>query len=801
MKRRSLTSLALMSATALGGLLPCIAHAAEAAEAAAAANTADDIIVTGTRRSVSVQDAPINITAVGAEQLEAQSITDIRNLANFTPGVTVLDTGARSASKIVLRGLSANDTGIGGSNTENSVATYLGEVPMYLDFKLIDIDRVEVLLGPQGTLYGSGTLAGAIRYMPKRPNVNDVEGYAHLRASTVAHSDDIGYIGDAAFNVPIVQDHIALRSVFGYYFEPGFIDYNYVLKQPGISLPQPGGLDLGTPAQQAENFERHKDADFERTFTTRNTLLVQTSEDLKAFLTYAYQLSKTDGYQSNSAGVLGTGKYERASRYLEPSRREAHLVSLEINANLFDFAQLVTSTALTRQKVTGNTDNTDLLLDLDYDYELFPGFSSYAPSENKYKQFNQEVRFVSAHGGPLSWVIGGFYNNFRTSQWRNEYVPGYTAWAGIDYRPDDLEYISFVNSKTKEKAVFGEATFEITPKWQVTGGIRYFKYEAEVTGGTDLPLTGGGRRRTPYPAIQFDPSRVRSGDTSDSGTVWKVNTSYKFTDDLMVYATYSTGYRIGGVNRHPPCVLPLEPGQNVCALPDELIYGPDKTKNKEIGVRFSLFDRRLVGSVAGYHIDWDGIQVGSQTVNGALGITVNGAKAVSKGVELSFTGRPVSALEISGTYSYNDVHLTDVAPGVIVTTHHGRFDGEPGDRLPGTPKNAGTIGATYTVPFDSGADLKLNWTAVYRGNVVTRIGARGFGEKLPSYTLHRASITYGMDDWEVSLFANNIFDNYAVTSVGQSTEQIGVNDGVALRYYSHAVVRPRTVGIETRFRF
>lgn len=789
----------LLSATALAAAVPQAATAQEIA----AADLADSetIIVTGTRRETTLLDAPINISAVGADTLQKQRIFDLRDLSSFVNGITIVDTGPRSTGTIVVRGLGAGDSGIGGANTDTAVSTYLGEVPLYLDFKLIDIQRVEVLLGPQGTLYGSGTLAGAIRYIPNRPNADKVEGSAYVKLSTTDNSSDLGYTAYATINTPIVPGKIALRSTFGYFFEPGFIDYNYVLKTPGVSLPQPGVESLGTDAERAANFVRHPDANFERTFTTRNALLVQPSDDLKFILTYAYQKTETDGFQANSAEVMGTGKYENASRYLEPRTRDAHLVSLEVNANLADFAELVSATAVTRQKMVGSTDNTDLLLDLDYDYELFPGFSSYAPGTQRYEQFNQELRLVSKHGGPISWTIGGFYNKFEFKSRRDEYVPGYTAWAGITYRPDDLEYISFVNTKTTEKAVFGEASWQITDAWQVTGGLRYFQYDAFAQGGSDLPLLSGGRRRTPYPLIQFDPSRVRSGDTSDSGTVYKLNTSYKFSDELLIYGTYSTGYRIGGVNRVVPCIIPLPPGQNLCALPDELAYGPDETTNIEIGLKFALFDKRFTGSVAGYHIDWTGIQIQSQTINGAIGILRNASNATSKGVELEFVAEPFDGFTIQGNYAYNDARLSDTAPGIVVTRGGVLVDGEDGDRLPGSAKNQGSIGATYTANVYNDDTLRLNWTATYRGDVVTRVGGRGFGETIPAYTLHRASATYSHGIFEFGMFMNNIFNKYAVTAVGQTTEQQFVNDGVVLRYYQKSVVRPRTFGFEARVRF
>jgi outer membrane receptor protein involved in Fe transport len=761
----------------------------------------DEIIVTGTRRATTIQDTPINISAIGSEDIARQRIDDVRDLADFTPGLTISDTGPGTTGSIVLRGLSASDVNDAGASYDDALGVYLGEVPLYYDFKLLDLERVETLLGPQGTLYGLGTLAGAIRYIPNRPNADMVEGEVHGRLYTKDHGDKLGYQGDFAINLPIVTDHVAFRTATGYYYDPGFIDYPVLLQEPGVSLPQPGSPDGVTDEDYAANLTSREDLNFEKTFTTRNQLLLQTSPDLKAIFTYAYQRTRTDGAQSNSAGVLGTGRYENASRYIEPVDRRAHLVSMEINANIADIVDLVSTTAYTDVRVESEADNTDLLLDLDYDYELFPAFSSWNESVTRRKQINQEIRLVSRHGGPFNWVLGGFYNENKYQSDYAEHVPGH-PWVDVPSNPDELEYVSYITSKVTEKAIFGEGTFRVTPEWQVTAGARYFKYTSTVAGAVSLPLLGD-------PLSPYD-LPVNGGDAKKDGWVWKFNTSYDVTPDLMFYATYSKGYRIGGPNRVAPCPADIEDGQQIiCALPDELQYGPDTTKNIEVGMRTDLFDRMLTLNFNVFHIKWQGIQVDSSTLFGATGITVNGGGARSKGFETSFQIRPVRELSIQGTYSYTDAKLTEDVPGIITIRetpgdYSNRFvqlDALAGDRLPGSTKNSGSLGATYTTPVLDG-DLVANWTATYRGNVVSRIGwDRAFGDKIPSYVLHRASVSYETDNYALTLFANNIFDKYAVVSVAMDRSRIGVNDGIAVRYFRQSVVNPRTVGIEGRYKF
>lgn len=670
MSYRAKLKIGLLSATMFTST--AIALPAMAQETLAATAGADDtIIVTGTRRNTTLMDTPINISAIGADELARQRIDDVRDLADFTPGLTISDTGPGSTGTIVLRGLNASDVASGGTNYDNSLGIYLGEVPLYYDFKLNDIARVETLLGPQGTLYGLGTLAGAIRYIPNRPNLTEFEGEVHGRLYGKSHGSKSGKQIDGVINIPIVKDHVAFRTATGYYYDPGFIDSPLLLQTPGVSLPQPGGTGGVSASDYAANLKTRKDLNFEKTFTTRNQLLVQANDGLKVDFTYAYQQTKTGGAQANSAGVLGTGKYENASRYSEPVNRHAHLLSMEINANIANVADLVSTTAYTNVRTRTQSDNTDLLLDLDYDYELFPAFSSFNESDNHRKQFNQEVRLVSRHGGPFSWVLGGFYNNQKAKNDYAEHTPGLSDFYGISGNPDDLEYVSYTKSKVTEKAVFGEGTFKVTPKWQVTGGARYFKYTSNIQGALVLPLLGD-----PLSPYDVDPA---GGKAKKDGWVWKFNTSYNFTSNFMIYGTYSKGYRIGGPNRVAPCPDPVPANQqNACALPNEIQYGPDTTKNAEIGIRTQLLDRRLIFNFDIFHIAWQGIQVDSATFYGVTGITVNGGAARSQGLEGSFQLKPLPALAIQGTYSYTDAKLTEDVPGIItIRTTPNNYDGRP----------------------------------------------------------------------------------------------------------------------------
>lgn len=785
---------------------PALAAKAEAAEDGT-------IVVTATRRSERLIDVPINISAIGGDELAAQRLNDIRDLGAFTPGVTITDTGPRGAGTIVMRGLSADDSSTFADNGNSAIGVYLGEVPLYLDFKLIDMARVEVLLGPQGTLYGLGTLAGAIRYIPNRPDSSEYSGMVHGRFFAVEESASPGYTVDAVINIPLIKDKLAFRTTTGYFFDPGFIDYPFAVKTIGVSLPQPGPASnpLGSAGQQSANFNRLKDVNYGKTFTTRNQLGL-TLDTFNAYLTYAYQEVRTGGRQANGGGVLGEGRYEGPWRVAEPATRRSHLVSLEVQAQLGEFAQFVSSSSATFTNNFSSVDVTDLLLDLDYGYEGFPAFTGFTRSTARSNQLNQELRLISTHGGPVSWVLGAFYNQVKSRNSYREFLPGFGASPtgqafGVIPNPDDNEYASFGRSTVEELAVFGEVSLKVTPKWQVTGGLRYYSYDLDRIGGSTLPYYDG-------PVASDDDIPSSSGQAKATGFVYKANTSYKFSDNALIYATYSTGYRIGGANTGAaPCVLPLNTNQqNICALPNELFYGPDETENIELGVRAGLLNNKVTVNLSIFQVNWDGIQLASATQFGGIGILTNGGTARNRGFDMSFNAQITSQFSLRGNYSYLDAELTSDVPDLLQIRNSqvasfrpkfSRVDVFAGDRLPGSAMHSGSLAANYLMPVGDEDELNLNWTATYTGNILTRVGERGFGETLPGYLTHRAAITYRMgSNTEIALYANNIFNKYAVTGVSNDLSRFGfVNGGIISRYYGRSVLTPRVIGIEGRFNF
>jgi len=748
----------------------------------------EEIIVSATRRDVNVQDIPFNIVALDQKGLDELRITNLAQFSRAVPGLFVADQGPRGSNLMTVRGLnvsSINASESVGNTTGGTVATYLGDIPLSIDLKMIDLERVEALLGPQGTLYGAGTLGGAIRYIPNRPDPGVTEVEMGGRTYTLGQSDGIGYDLFGVVNVPLIDDRMALRVAAGYTDDPGFIDYAYIVREPGVSNPQP---DFGDPAEVAANLRKVKDADNEQTFTGRAALFWQISETLDTTLSYYHQDQQVGARTVNHDESFNSGKYTSAHRFLEPNDTTNDLIALEVRWDL-GFAQLTSATGVSKFESEGQRDQTDLLMDFDYGYEDFPQFAAYTREVEEENSLNQELRLVSQGTERWNWIVGAFYNKFEGETSSSEFTPGIPEWYGLPPGTPDLEYLATTDQTTEEMALFGELGYNFTEAWQVTVGARWFDFEDDV------------KLQVAFPFFADPPGAIQPvGDankTGDDGMIFKFNTSYDFNDDAMAYLTVSEGYRRGGLNSGPPCDDSSTDGQTFCLTPDEVLIEPDTTTNYEVGLRSVWLDGRLLLNAAVYYIDWKDIQIQGQSDTGGVTITVNGGKAESQGIELTTRWSITDHFELAANYTFNDAQLAEDAPGLV--------DGEDafdGDRLAGSPEQQGTVLLAYTRPLDNGLTVMADYSLSAVSDVYTKVGLRDNGEALPGWAVH--GLSFGLTDgaWTARLYADNLFDKYAVTSVRRDPSYIRrVSDYFDSRTYFQSMLRPRTVGLEFNYRF
>jgi outer membrane receptor protein involved in Fe transport len=257
--------------------------------------------------------------------------------------------------------------------------------------------------------------------------------------------------------------------------------------------------------------------------------------------------------------------------------------------------------------------------------------------------------------------------------------------------------------------------------------------------------------------------------------------------------TLSEGYRIGGANSVPACPEPLPPGA-ACALPDEVLIKPDRTTNFEVGAHAMLGDGTVFLDGAIYAIDWNDVQTLGTTANGDLPITANGGAARSQGLELAVTAGGVGPWSYRTSYAYNQAELTSDAPGLV-----GGADAFDGDRLSGTPEHQFGFEIRHERQLSNGWDLDVRYGLTATSDVLTSVGMRGGGEALAGYTVHSAAVSLRRDQWQATLYADNLTDKYAATSVRGNPSSIGQNGPFDVRRYYRNVLRPRTIGVEFRY--
>jgi len=789
--------------------------AAQTASAEPSAADGSEIVVTANRRASSVQKTPLNIAAVTDTFISQQGLENLADVTRFVPGISVVDQGPRQGNTIIVRGLNA--TGLSDNDGDNigggTVAVYIGEIPLFVDLKLNDIERVEFLLGPQGTLYGAGTLGGAIRYIPKRPKFSKWEG--QIRGDAYGYSVGSGISTDlgATINVPL-SDNLAVRGSIDYLNDRGFIDQPYLLRTPGVSRPDP---DFSNAADAAANLFRKNDTNTERTLSGRFGIRWQPTDAVDLNLTYYYQNAKVGGRRASGTRVssfpVPVGRYESVLRFQERAELTNQLLSFEAAIDL-GFADLTSATGVSRFEATGNRDQTDLLIALAPAYALFPAFSIPTREERVDETFTQEARLVSKGDGRLNWIVGGYFNRTKRDDFRKEFAPGLDLfypvlvpeYAGIT-RPDNVEYFNPSKSTLQEYAGYGELGYKLTDAWQVTVGARYFSYDFKGELGFDFPLEATLQGRTPNDAIVL---ANFSGGQKNSGWLFKLNSSYTFSPEALAYATVSQGYRIGSSNQLPPCPADPPPG-SVCGSPSEQSYNPDKTVNYELGLHSQWFDRRLTVNGAIYFIKWSDPQVESVTAVGQQGIRANGGNAESKGLELDVNAQITPRLSARANYAYNDTRFTEgsanliefITPPGFATSY---LSGVKGDRLPGSPRHRGSASARYEMPIVGDMRIALNYGVVLYGSVLTRTGGKGGSYTLPAYDLHNASLEVAAKGWKATLYADNLFNSFIETSARRNASYNQVvsdinGSPVYQRGFYTSVLPPRRIGVRLEYQF
>ncbi|QPB82912.1 TonB-dependent receptor [Pseudoalteromonas rubra] len=801
MLKPKLISLAI--ATALPGSI-MLSATAQADEAGAEEKSLEVIQITATRRSGSVQEAPLNITALDADIMKDQNIGELADVARWVPGLTVTDQGGRSGSPIIVRGLNTNSSGP--DQDGGTVATYVNEIPVSLDMRLTDVERVEVLIGPQGTLYGAGTLGGAIRYMLKAPelDITTVQLYGDLFQNS--ESDSVGGEGGFIFNTPIIEDELALRASLNQYEDPGFIDYNYVVREGGASLADPN---WSSQSDVDNNLKRVADANGETTTTGRISVRWKPNDWFDGTLNYFYQKQESEGrsivhYQAlNPANGLNDriGKYESAYRYEEPRDKEDDLLSLELKADL-GFAELVSASGWSSFEADGQRDQTDLLIRLDYGYEEFPSFSAFTREEEEEDTFTQEIRLVSQGDSAWNWIVGGFYNKFESDASSKEFTPGFGEFAvanfgGEQTRPDNLEYFSVDRSEITEQALFGEVGYQVNDKLTITLGARFYEYEVKAESAVDFPLANTLYSGAGPSDITLD---FKQNNAEDDGNLFKFNANYQFTDSVMAYITASEGFRIGGSNGLAPCPDPLPDKQIGCGMPDEMLYTADTTTNYELGLKSTWLKNRLHFNAAIFNVDWDDAQIAGATVVGQLPYTSNAGTANAKGVEISTRAILSDSISTYATYAYTKAELTSDAPYLF--NADGTDGGQDGDRLPGSPEHQFSLGINYETEVLGDKTLDINYGLTAQSDIISKVGLRDSGETLSGYGISNLSAKLTGDMWSATLYVNNLFNKYAFTSVRRDVRDITTANGAEIqRNYGHYLNKPLTVGIKFDYQF
>jgi len=615
------------------------------------------------------------------------------------PGVTVADGGARAAetnANVMIRGINIDPNSTDRTYlSAPTVSVYIGDTPMYANFILRDLERVEVLRGPQATLYGSGSLGGTVRYIMNRPDPDDFYGSAYAEFGQTDGSDGYNWNADVMLNIPI-SENLAFRINAGRLDNDGIIDYVnvYETDADGIPLAEGGDVLNGDPV-----YTNKKDADTVEVNFARASLGWTPGDDLDVLLSFQWQEGEFGGRRQMTTALNGYGepykKYEHGSVVLEPASNDAKLTALEIDYEM-GFATLSSSTSYYDRGFESVSDNTGFYAAQDiswapsHSWLYYYGYGGFRrPAIPAYRSANedalvQEFRLVSNGDQSIDWVVGLYYLDQNGDADQVTTVLGFqpwrdaSGWANDFYGPSNDTFVWTYDKKFKDTAIFGEVTFNITENMDLTLGGRYFDNKNTVTSQTLLPIWIGS-------VFDFGEAPLTTSTKKESDTLFKGNLAWHFNDSQMLYGTISEGYRRGGANAAP---VWFEGCVRYCNDPSYSDFDSDSVINYEIGLKGA--SDNLTYTLSAFYIDWSDPQLNTATPSGAFYAVVNGSSATSKGIDLEASWAITPDLILRGGYAYVDAELDEdlFVPTGNPDSPSQRLEASAGNKLPGTPDHS-----------------------------------------------------------------------------------------------------------------
>ena len=778
--------------------------------------TLEEIVVTATRREMNASDIPFNISAITGDEIEAANITDVQELMRAMPGITVADGGGRFAENnnvITIRGLNVDPSATDRRFlSDPTVSTYVGDTPVFANFVLKDIKRVEAMRGPQGTLYGSGSLGGTVRFVMNEPSTEEFDARIDTSIGTTSSSPGQNFSADIMLNIPL-SDELAFRFSSGIIDNDGVIDYAnvYATDADGIPLAEGGDVAYGKPI-----YTNNKQADTVDVDYSKAALKWTPNDDFEATLTYMNQKGDYGGRRQVTSGPDGWGEYygdyEIGAVINEPSSNESEFTSLEMTYDL-GFATLSSSTSQYDRSYEGISDNTGFFAAKGwlywYGYGYMPRPAMAAERQNSEKAFVQELRLVSNGDQNIDWTIGAFYMDQEASAAQQTRARGFQEWwaaasgpvpyqgyladppysyIGLYYNPDSNITFDWTHDRAfTDFALFGEVTWNLSEKLAATVGARYFDNEDKVTSQTSFPIF-----------YVYNPTIEDTQEDSD--TLLKFNLAWDYSETTMVYGTISEGYRRGGTN-----AAPVRPDESFPNDPEWSSFGSDTVMNYEVGIKSQL--DRLNYTMSAFYVDWSDPQVNVATPSGAYYAVANGNSASSKGIETEFNWAFSDAITMFGGYTYvdaslsNDLYLHDASD---LTSGKSELRATNGAQLPGTPKNTINIGAKHEQILDSGLLLITRVDGYYQSDVENSILNidPDWATTLDGFDLWFMSTTLVADHWTASLVAKNLFNERG--TVATYKEEYMTSDVVNGFYgtgQKDFITAPRTITLKASYRF